>query len=110
MERSSKKCNEYPNAELLNGKCVTSSVSLGKTCDQTKQCYKNDKRSECHNQVCECVKNYVEIEKVCRSVIDIEKCTHESQCRENSECYNGKCVCNNGFISSSNLTVSFGGI
>ena len=94
-----------PNTENKNGSCRTSKVHLGKSCEASEQCEKNDWNSECANKICACKENFMEVESICRSLIKINNCTKNDQCSENSECIKEKCVCNKEFISSSNFTV-----
>jgi hypothetical protein len=91
---------------VKNGTCRTRNVHLGKSCEESVQCERNDWNSECVKGVCACKDHFMDVDNVCRSIIEIEKCTSNDQCKENSECVKDKCICNKEFVSSSNYTVS----
>lgn len=102
---NAQKCT-IPNTELKDGRCVATIVHLGRSCDFSEQCMRYDKNSECIEGFCSCKENFMEKDNMCRSLIKIEKCTEDEQCKSNAECYKEKCVCNKGFITAANFSVN----
>ncbi|XP_070498949.1 prion-like-(Q/N-rich) domain-bearing protein 25 [Chironomus tepperi] len=93
-----------PNTEFKNGLCRTKNVHLGKSCEESLQCRRNDLNSQCINDICMCKKHFIEVENVCRSIVKDDQCTKNEQCPENAECQKELCVCKKEFIGSSNYT------
>jgi hypothetical protein len=83
--------------------CIAKKVVLGKNCQDHQQCRENDKFSECNTE-CKCIKDFHQILNTCRSMVNKEEraldCSSNSECGENEECLETKCVCGKQSIAS----------
>ena len=84
-----------------HSRCVPNSVMLGKSCENDSQCKNVEKLSECVKSVCQCRSRFIQVAKMCRSIVNKGKSSCEdSNCGGNEECLDKKCVCKDKFVAS----------
>ncbi|KAG4080744.1 hypothetical protein HA402_005924 [Bradysia odoriphaga] len=79
--------------------CIPTNLPIGSRCENDAQCSKEIPFSKCANNTCSCEKKFIFHNGTCHSLIDMKKCTNDTEC-PNSICVQQQCYCKPGYVAA----------